>query len=87
MITLTPEELLDRLKYNITTDKTGATFYWVNGEVHRDEDQPAVIFADGTKWWFQNGRLHRDNDLPATINADGTNGWWVNGEFIKSEQS
>ena len=79
-----PEELLNLLKYNITTDKLGSITYRFNGEVHRDEDQPAVIYADGSEYWYQHGKIHRDNDQPAVINADGTKSLYIDGKFIRS---
>ena len=84
---ITPEELLDLLKYSITTNEDRTTTYRFNGEAHRDEDQPSVIYADGTKAWYQNGLRHRDDDLPAIIHATGSKAWFVHGRFIKSEQS
>ena len=81
MMTITPEELIDRLKYDITTDDNGTTTtYRFNGERHRDNDLPAVINADGTKYWCQHGYLHRDNGLPALIRANGSKEWWVDGK-------
>ena len=56
-MTLTPEELLDLLKYDITTDNLVSITYRVNGEVHLDNDQPAVINADGTKSLYIDGKL------------------------------
>ena len=42
----------------------GAQYWFKNGKLHRDNDLPAVIYADGTQYWYQNGKFHRDNDLP-----------------------
>ena len=57
-------------------DKDG-TEKWYNedGELHRDDDLPAVIKTYGTQEWYRNGKLHRDNDLPAIIKADGDQEW------------
>src|SRR5436190_20529519 len=41
--------------------------YKRNGLTHRDDDQPAVIWANGEEWWYQNGKRHRDGDQPAII--------------------
>jgi hypothetical protein len=31
--------------------------YWYrNDQRHRDNDQPAMIYPDGTKYWFQHGK-------------------------------
>ena len=39
--------------------------WYKDGVLHRDNDLPAIEFANGNKEWYQNGNLHRDNDLPA----------------------
>lgn len=55
--------------------------YWLlNGEIHREDDLPAVFMADGTKCWYQYNVKHRENDLPAEIMADGTTCWYQYGE-------
>jgi antitoxin component YwqK of YwqJK toxin-antitoxin module len=56
-----------------------------NGQLHRDNDLPAVIYANGEKEWYQNGQLHRDNDLPTVVLPSGTKLWYQNGKFIRSE--
>lgn len=54
--------------------------YWFkDGELHRDNDQPAIIFFDGTRCWYKNGQLHRDNDQPAAIYYTGSRYWYKNG--------
>ena len=50
-----------------------------NGDLHRENNLPAVERTDGTKKWFINGKLHRENDLPAIEYADGDKCWYVNG--------
>ena len=62
---------------------SSGTFHYKNGECHRDNDLPAVIYDNGTKAWYQNGKCHRDNDLPAVVHADGDKEWWQNGKRIK----
>ena len=62
---------------------SGTKSWYQNGERHRDNDQPALIYADGSKCWYQNGKQHRDNDQPAVILADGSKYWYQNGELIK----
>ena len=61
-------------------------FYNEKGQIHRDNDLPAIIRADGYKAWYQNGKLHRDNDKPAVIGAAGYQHWYQNGNFIKRER-
>jgi hypothetical protein len=59
--------------------------YWRNkhGQLHRDGDQPASIWADGTKMWYQNGDLHHDGDQPAIIWTNGTREWYQHGRRIR----
>ena len=48
-----------------------ATKKWYkNGELHRDNDKPAIIWSNGQKEWYKNGKRHRDGDKPAVINPD-----------------
>ena len=39
-------------------------------------DQPAIIFNDGTKAWFSNNMLNRLNG-PAITKSDGSKYWYV----------
>ena len=52
---------------------------WYNdkGELHRENDLPAVEWTDGSKAWCLNGKLHRENG-PAVEYANGTKAWWLN---------
>lgn len=49
------------------------------GELHREDDQPAIIFPDGRREWHYQGRLHRDNDNPAIICPHDNYAWYTNG--------
>lgn len=35
------------------------------GELHRDNDLPAIETKNGDLYWYKNGQLHRENGLPA----------------------
>ena len=63
-----------------------STMIWRNedGEFHRENDLPAMIYSNGSKCWYKNGQFHRDNNLPAIIFSDGGKTWYKNGKFIKS---
>jgi len=37
--------------------KGGGLAWFRNGQCHRDNHLPAMIFADGGKWWFRNGKI------------------------------
>lgn len=61
---------------NLTLNRGDVYYYTVDPKIiHRDNDLPAVIKADGTQEWLQHGLRHRDNDLPAIIWANGTQIW------------
>ena len=58
------------------------TMVWKNedGEIHRENDMPAIIFINGDKYWCKNGLNHRDRDLPTKIFADDSRIWYKNGQ-------
>jgi len=76
------EDMWNKLKEPAPIIDNYGTQCWYNkdGEFHRDNDLPAVIWKDGSKFWYKNGQLHRDNDMPARTCANGYKEWWVNGE-------
>jgi hypothetical protein len=53
----------------------------INGELHRDNDLPAIEYTDGTKEWYYRDQRHRDNDLPAIEHADGGKTWCYHGKI------
>ena len=74
------------IKLEITQTIFGRTCAWLkDGLYHRDNDQPAIIYAKGSKFWHQNGEYHRNNDQPAVILANGIKQWYQNGKFINKE--
>lgn len=46
------------------------------GLMHSFDDEPAVVYADGTKWWYREGQVHRDGDKPAIEWWNGTKEWF-----------
>ncbi len=62
--------------YTVKMEMYTDTYYMFCGKVHRDNDLPAAIKANGTKMWYQHGKVHRNNDLPTVIYADGTQCWY-----------
>lgn len=61
-------------------DGKRATVWKLAGSVHRDDDKPAIISANGDKFWYQRGKLHRGGDLPAVVTKSGKRGWWQHGK-------
>ncbi len=37
------------------------SIWYKNGEIHRDNDLPAIIYSDGYKVWYVNGRLIKNS--------------------------
>jgi outer membrane lipoprotein-sorting protein len=73
------EDIKNMQEYTVKIDNNG-TERWYNKDekLHRDDDEPAAIYYDGTKYWYKNGKLHRENG-PAAIFASGYEEYWVNG--------
>jgi len=49
------------------TYPNGTKIWYQNGELHRDNDLPAVTYPNGTKQWYQNGLFVRNNIKKRTI--------------------
>jgi GNAT superfamily N-acetyltransferase len=77
-------QLLDLINKPTENDEDGNK-YWKNkeGELHRENDKPAIEYKDGQKVWYKNGIIHRENNKPAIEWADGGKAWYINGMFIK----
>jgi hypothetical protein len=69
-------------EYRVEIDDFG-TERWYNkdNDLHRENDQPAVIYTDGDRFWYKNGKLHREDDKPAIIYDSGTRYWCKNGKL------
>ena len=50
------------------------------GDLHRDGNKPARIYANGIKAWYKNGKEHRDGDRPAVIWANKVKIWYRDGK-------
>jgi len=48
--------------------------------LHRENDEPAIIYENGSKFWYKNGQRHREGDEPAYISACGGKLWYKNGQ-------
>lgn len=54
-------------------------WYNKNNQLHRENDEPAIIYPHGTLEWYLNGKSHRENK-PSIIYPDGTEEWHLNGQ-------
>ena len=66
------------IEYTVNVYPTGAKYWYLNDELHR-EDGPAVECANGSKFWYLNGKIHRE-DGPAIEYASGAKYWVLNGK-------
>jgi hypothetical protein len=60
--------------------KAGGREWTRNGELHRDDDLPAVDYGD-YKAWYQCGKKHRDGDKPAATWDDQPYEWYQRGQL------
>jgi hypothetical protein len=75
-----PENKQEKNTDNLTiTNNNGTVSYYKNGQLHRDDDLPAVEEADGTTKYYKDGKLHRDGDNPAVIKPNGDTEYYQNG--------
>jgi len=55
------------------------TYYYVNGTLHRENDEPAMIMSDGSIEYRICGERHREGDKPARITAKGSELYAIKG--------
>ena len=67
--------------YSITSN--GNTIWYTGDRIHRNNDLPAVEYANGDREWWKNGLIHRDNQ-PAIERVNGESEWWEHGKLKKS---
>src|SRR5437762_1986503 len=48
----------------------GGEKWYSNGELHRDFDEPAIIYYNLYQIWYMNGLIHRDHNKPAMVYND-----------------
>lgn len=63
-------------------------------EIHRDNDLPAIILADGTMFWVTNGKLNRTSVnyqqklLPAVIDpVSGGHKFCIDGKLVTQKHN
>lgn len=56
-----------------------------NKSLHRDNDQPTLVFKSGTKLWFKKGELYRLNG-PAIEYYDGIKDYYINGKRLSKKE-
>jgi hypothetical protein len=73
------QEINKMQEYKVTIDDKG-TQRWYNedGQLHRENDKPALVYKNGNQFWFKNGKRHRENG-PAVIYHNGDQYWYLKG--------
>lgn len=61
-------------------ESNGTVEYFKDDKLHRDNDLPAVINADGYKFWFEQGIINRLHG-PAVEGPEGDKAYYVNGKL------
>jgi hypothetical protein len=69
-------------EYKVIIDKYGTECWYKNGKHHREDDKPAIVYADGTQFWYFDGKLHRESG-PAVIYTDGHEELWYKNGVLK----
>jgi hypothetical protein len=65
---------------------TDGTYEWFkNGQRHRDNNKPAIIYPSGAKSWYKDNLVHRD-DGPAFTYSNGDEAWYMNGNSLNKKQ-
>ena len=65
------------MKNGLKVDILGNQFWYKDGLRHREDDLPAVIWADGTSFWYLHDKSHRECG-PAVMLSTGKISWWLN---------
>ena len=81
---MSEQEVFEALKYRVVVNEYARCYYDKDDQLHRTDD-PAVIWADGTKCWYQNGQRHRI-DGAAVEWAGGSKEWYINGEELTEDE-
>jgi hypothetical protein len=62
----------------------GGTAWYVNGNLHREGDLPALEYTSGDKAWYKNGLRHREG-LPAMVFVNGQKEWYKDGKLHRED--
>ena len=79
------KEITETAIVSTRISSTGTKKWYLNGQLHRDDDLPAVAYKNGSECWYIRGTRHREYNKPAVILCNGNvkyEEYWNNGEFI-----
>jgi hypothetical protein len=73
-IDMTDDSYVIKIQYS---ENKISNFYFQYNMLHRDDDLPAIIRANGDKeWYIEDNRERVDDDLPTVIRANGDKEWY-----------
>ena len=82
--TIEIEKINNIERYKITTVDNTILFF-INNLLNNINDEPAIIWNEGSKYWYKDGLLHREN-LPAIEWSFNETVYYLNGlKKTKSE--
>lgn len=58
------EVCINNVLHTVLTSSENDTFYIVNNQFHREDDEPAICIKD-VQLWLKNGVYHRENEKPS----------------------
>ncbi len=70
-----------KVGHSVVTLGDGTVEYYLNGVLHRENDRPAIEYANGDLEWWYNGERHRAYDRPAVVYTNGLHKWYIAGEM------
>ncbi len=59
-------------------DSNGVQRWYEEDRLHRDGDEPAVVYPNGNRVYYSDGDIHRDVG-PAVVRVDGYQAWYTYG--------
>ncbi len=70
---------------SLTPDGNCREWRDAKGQLHRDNDLPAVKWQDGIRCWYQHGKLHREAGA-AYVEPNGHTEFYIDGEQVSFAQ-
>lgn len=62
-------------------------YHMLNGQIHNDNDQPAVQYQNGDQEWYHHGKLHRDGNAARILNYGQRKEYYQHGQYLGVEIS
>jgi len=72
--------LLNREDGPAMISSNGTEQWFIKDKLHREGDEPAVIFKNGNKAWYKNGLLHREDNPAIIMNNGEIQEWFFHGK-------